>query len=163
MVQNSNFDRATEVKDHFKNRVRSKKRANKGKYVRGICVIIILIMVVTCNKENEMDNFMREPPPVITITQVENGLKISWNEVQGRNNYELKRSEDNFSGNTLTNFWFVSEPFYIDENPIEGVNYYRVGAQKCKRYDSKLSASEKDCRTLLSDVVSFDYTSTSRE
>ena len=159
MLKFRNLNSVMGARDHFKNGVNSKKRANKGKFIRGVCFLIILIMVVTCNKENEMDKFMSEPPPVITISQVENGLKISWNEVQGRNNYQLWRSEDNFSGNTLMNFWFVYEPFYIDENPIEGVNYYKVAAQKCKRYDINLSASEKDCRSLESDVVSFNYTS----
>ena len=159
MVQYSNFDRVTEVKNHLKKEVSSKKRSSMRKIIRGVCFFTTLIMFVTCNKENEMDKFMSEPPPVITITQVENGLKISWNEVKGRNSYELNRSEDNFSGNTLMNFWFIYEPFYIDENPIEGVNYYKVAAQKCKRYDINLSASEKDCRSLESDVVSFNYTS----
>jgi len=121
--------------------------------------VIILFIISSCKKENEMDKFRSEPPPVITITQVENGLKISWNEVKGRNNYEVQRSIDNFSGfNTLIKFWFVYETFCIDENPIEGVNYYKVAAQKCKRYDINLNSSEKDCRSLESDVVSFNYT-----
>ena len=162
MVQNTNLERGMETRDHFKTRVSSKKCANKGNFIRGVYIVIILITLSTCKKEDEMDKFMREPPPVITIIQVENGLKISWNEVQGINNYYLERSEDNFNGNTLVSWWVVYDTFYVDENPIEGVNYYIVGAQKCKRYDIS-SASEKDCRTLWSDIVSFNYTSTSRE
>ena len=42
---------------------------------------IILLMIAACKKkEDEQEVFFRKTPPAITsITQVENGIKISWN------------------------------------------------------------------------------------
>jgi len=142
----------------FKNGAGFKKLTSRH-FTRGVSLAIILFMVTAC-EEDEFEKFKRESPPVITITQVENGLKISWNEVRGVNSYELNRSEDNFSEYTLYNFFFVYENFYIDENPLEGINYYRVDAIKCNRYDS---SSDKECFSLRSNVVSFNYTPTSIE
>lgn len=104
-----------------------------------LCSVIILSMTTTCQKDDEMDKFMQEPSPVITITQMENGLKISWNEVPGTNNYSLDKSDNNFDYLSLFHSEIVYGTFYIDENPIEGINYYRVRAQKCQRYDINLS------------------------
>ena len=144
----------------FKNGAGLKKLTSRGSFTRGVSLVIILFMVTTCKKEDEYEKFKHESPPVITVTQVENGLKISWNEVRGANNYDLKRSEDNFSGNTLYYSFPVYETFYIDENPLEGINYYRVDAIKCNRYDS---SNDKECFRLRSDVVSFNYTPTNIE
>ena len=132
-----------------------------GKIV--LCLVIILSMTTTCQKDDEMDKFMREPSPVITITQIENSLKISWSEVPSTNNYMLDKSDNNFDDLSLFYSEVVHGTFYIDKNPVEGINYYRVRAQKCKRYDINLSSGERDCREVWSDVVSFNYTSSSRE
>ena len=144
----------------FKNGAGLKKLTSRRNFTRGVSLVIVLFMVITCKKEDEYEKFKRESPPVITVTQVENGIKISWNEVRGANSYELKRSEDNFSENTLYNYFIVYETFYIDENPLEGINYYRVDAIRCNRYDS---SRDKECYSLLGNVVSFNYTPASIE
>ena len=141
----------------FKNGAGLKKLTSRGHFIREVSLVIILFMFTTCKKEDEFEKFKSEAPPVITITKVENGLKISWNEVRGANSYDLRRSEDNFSGNTLHNTFVVFETFYIDENPLDGINYYRVDAIKCNRYDS---SKDKECFSLPSNVVSFNYAPT---
>ena len=144
----------------FKNGAGLKKLTSRGHFTRGVSLVIILFMFTTCKKEDEFEKFKSEAPPVITVTKVENGLKISWNEVRGANSYDLRRSEDNFSGNTLHNTFVVFETFYIDENPLDGINYYRVDAIKCNKYDL---SSDKECYSRVSDVVSFNYTTISVE
>ncbi len=159
MVQYSIFDRVMKTEVHLKKRANPKSRTSRN-FIRGVSFVVILFMVTTCSKkENELEKFMREPPPIVTVTQVENGLKISWNEVHGANNYQIERSVDNFSGNTLLWSVPVYETFYIDENPLEGINYYRVCAQKCNRYDL---STDKECYSLYSNVVSFNYTTASK-
>ena len=149
MVQNSNFDGVVELK----NRVGSKNRANKGKFIQGVCLIIILITFIAC-KEDEMEKFRHEPPPVITVTQVENGLKISWSEVRGVTGYTVERNSENKFVNALIYSFpvYANVTFYIDENPMEGVNYYRVSARK-------MNPKKNEQYSLDSNVVSFNYSS----
>jgi len=147
MVQNSNFDRVVELK----NGVSSKNGTKNGKFIQGICLIIILIMVIACKKD-EMEKFMHEPPPVITVTQVENGLKISWNEIRGVTSYNVERNSENKFENTLVYSFpvYANITFYIDENPMTGVNFYRVSA-------IKLDTKNNEAYALVSNVVSFNY------
>ena len=152
MVQYSNFGRGMETKNHLKNRASSKGFASRVNFILGIIFVIISIMVTTCKKEDEIEKFMREPPPVITVTKVESGLKILWNKVRGAEFYRVEWSDLNFP--ELHLIWesppLYVETYYIIENPIVGDGYYRVRAFKCKKLG--------DCHfNGYSNVVSFDY------
>ena len=152
MVQYSYFNRVIESIDHSKNGMNSKKTIKRKSFVRGVCLAIILIMVTTCKKEDEMDKFFREPFFINTVSRLENGIEISWNEVRGADYYQVEWSEQNFS---VPQFGMISPRIfvktnYIIENPIDGDGYYRVIAYKCKKL--------RDCYCKYSDVAFFNYT-----
>ena len=148
--------------DYFGNRTNLKSSTSKKDLfniiIKGIAIVIVLFMITTCKKEDELDLFRREKPPIITATQVEDGIKISWTEVRGANAYEVQRRESDFLPpdylfQQITVFLPVSGNSLVDEAPINGTNYYRVCAMK--RVDNPSYYYEYG---EYSNVVSINYT-----
>jgi len=142
-----------DTKNYFKNEA-SRKSLNI--FRRGVNFVIILIMIFACKKEDGIELFLRELPPTITITQQENGIKISWDKVRGTDCYEVNRGSADWNEYNdilyLFNSYYVyGETFFIDENPMNGTNYYRIHAIKCKALGDCYSNG-------YSNVVSFNFT-----
>ena len=106
---------------------------SKKNLVRGVSLVVILLIITTCKKEDEFELFKREPAPTITVTQVENGIKISWDEVRGADSYELLKSKYEFNTFSLIYHYYPNETFYIDKNLLDGDNYYGLTATKLKK------------------------------
>jgi len=125
-----------------------------------IAGVIILFIIGACKKENEMDIFLRQPPPVMAVTQEGNVLKFSWNEVEGADSYYLQGASIDWTKNkdkipyVLNLHEICSETFFTNENQTEGITYYGVSAIKWEKIKN---GKWKERSNGWSNIESFFY------
>lgn len=152
MSHHENSNRPSALPIHFeRNRNSAIKRKSPYPLIQGISLAIVLLLIAACGKESEMDQFLEASPPVLTVVQVENGIKLSWSEVKGTDNYIMQKSGCKDFSSCLNNILSLNrETFFIDENPLDGMNYYKI-------YALKFTSKGKRENTGFSNVVSISY------
>jgi len=151
-----NLSRKIDSKTYFKVASNKKSIVSRNYFLQVKVLLIMLIIINACKKESEFDLFLRQSPPTVTVTQVENGLKISWSSVHGADNYDVHRCDNNlcqfFQGLIIP----INDTFLIEENPKIGYNFFRVSALKYKKSEDIYFSNN-------SEVVSFFYKSNNGE
>ena len=118
-----------------------------------ISIVATIVLMTACNKNDEMDLFLKQPAPQLSITETVDGVELSWTRVDGADLYVINRGIcENFQG-CLYDIFESRHPdrtTFTDTDPIEDISYYRVFAWKCKGRDY--------CETTgYSNTVSISY------
>lgn len=103
-----------------------------------LCNVLIL---VSCGRGNDDEPYYNPPTPSsflaptgVSGSVVSNGIKLSWNPVEGAEFYTVSRSSS-ISGITVSlgyigNIGHIYNTSVVDTNPLEGDNYYFIYACK---------------------------------
>ncbi|MDR3236122.1 MAG: hypothetical protein LBT48_05260 [Prevotellaceae bacterium] len=132
--------RTMETGDHFKNGASPKSLMSRGNF-NLFAIFVLLVSVFAFSSCGESEEYLvpLTTPTNLKTTQVDNGIKISWDKSDGSEvYYDIVKSSDKSDlenldygdyyrhVNGLYFSYYIYELYYIDENPDSGNNYYRV-------------------------------------
>ena len=105
----------------------------KAKAIKYILVFIVSYStVLSCTSDNSDENDYEylDRPTIESVEIEDNTIVLTWSKVKGANGYEIFHSDDG------VNYKLVEAEYidnrYIDTNPVEGTNYYKVRATSNK-------------------------------
>ena len=141
MQQGKDLNSVVNFGTMFENEVNLKNRWRELNTLIGLILgFSMLFLIASCNDREDDKNSTEIPftaPQNAFAVKADNGIRIEWDKVSGTYNgsniydalgYTIERSSDRFTfipcGATD-----ASQTYYVDTNPMQGNNYYRIKAK----------------------------------